>query len=439
MQIKAFFRITVTTFTILFVIDLMPHTAAGQTEPAGADTVHVSPPTGDRTTDRASISQALELVPPGGTIEFAPGEYLMGGKGIRVQPSNVTLRGHREGTVLIGCPPGEQLALNVEDFFESCNGLYLTGGGQALIDLTFEEFSLAVAIYGPDYAESGETVNRDGGHVIEENVFRNVLSVRVISNADAPVVIRNNVFENVGHAAALSGRNIHVLGNRVSAWEPGRVPFSWPGVAIGLRPEGDAPCSDNRIEGNRIEGYYAEAIIIAVLPQDPAGAACTGNRLVRNVIDIRPLRLPAHAGDELADKLSLAPAIRLLNMQRAVALGTVEWPERWMPEGGWPTELMDGDVAGNFVEGNRIVGAIGIGIELVHASGNRVADNEIEVRPARTPEERAGLEWGGNLGPGLWLDRDNFDETNGSSIWLSPGSDENEIIGNQVSGPNQRR
>lgn len=43
-----------------------------------ADTVYVTPPSGERDADRASILGALKEVQPGGTILFAPGIYAVG-------------------------------------------------------------------------------------------------------------------------------------------------------------------------------------------------------------------------------------------------------------------------------------------------------------------------------------------------------------------------
>jgi parallel beta-helix repeat protein len=62
----------------------------------------------------------------------------------------------------------------------------------------------------------------------------------------------------------------------------------------------------------------------------------------------------------------------------------------------------------NLIERNRITGGV-IGIALNRASGNRILDNTISGITVRDP----------SLG-----------EANGAGLWLSPGSDENEIFGN---------
>lgn len=98
-----------------------------------------------------------------------------------------------------------------------------------------------------------------------------------------------------------------------------------------------------------------------------------------------------------------------------------------MPEGGWPAELSESRVSDIRVERNRIVGAIGVAIELLYASDNHIVDNTIEVRPAVTPGELDGLELGGNAGPGAWVEMGLVDEVNGTPVWLSRGSVRNVV------------
>ncbi|CAN5678507.1 hypothetical protein BH23GEM7_BH23GEM7_30560 [soil metagenome] len=74
-----------------------------------SDVVHVAPPTGEAETDRASILAALERVQQGGTVQFAPGTYLIG-EIIRVPTPRLTLLGHPDGTTLRGCEPDEYAA-----------------------------------------------------------------------------------------------------------------------------------------------------------------------------------------------------------------------------------------------------------------------------------------------------------------------------------------
>jgi hypothetical protein len=66
---------------------------------SSSDTVLVAPPTGQKGADWASILAALARVSPGGTVQFAPGTYVVG-KLIAVTTPGVTLLGdpHRHHT-----------------------------------------------------------------------------------------------------------------------------------------------------------------------------------------------------------------------------------------------------------------------------------------------------------------------------------------------------
>ncbi len=75
------------------------------------------------------------------------------------------------------------------------------------------------------------------------------------------------------------------------------------------------------------------------------------------------------------------------------------------------------------MEGNRITGAVGIGIEAAHVADTRIVDNEIDVRPAATPEELEGLTVGGNAAPGVWVLLGLVDEVNGTPVWVSAGAE----------------
>ncbi len=99
------------------------------------------------------------------------------------------------------------------------------------------------------------------------------------------------------------------------------------------------------------------------------------------------------------------------------------WNEYWMPEGGWPAALSDGRISDVSVVGNHITGAVGVAIEAADVTDSRIVDNEIEVRPATTPEERDGLSVGGNGFPGVWVTLGLVDEVNGTPVWVSAGSE----------------
>jgi parallel beta-helix repeat protein len=78
-----------------------------------------------------------------------------------------------------------------------------------------------------------------------------------------------------------------------------------------------------------------------------------------------------------------------------------------------------GVIEDNLIEGNRVIGAEGIGIEISNSSRNRIVNNEITGIVPRDPFP------GNTLGP-----PPQWREANGSGVWISPGSAENEIAGN---------
>jgi hypothetical protein len=385
-------------------------------------------PTGDRARDHAAVAEAFERVQPGGTIAFAAGTYLIGSDGLFLRTPGVTLQGHRDGSTLVGCTAEERADPDFGNPREVCNGFVLAAEEQRVRGLRFESFDVPLYI-GAEAAADGpvQPPSFSGGHIIEDNTFQDVGSAYVDLDADSTVWIRRNVFRNTGHAVGIYGRNISVIDNVISAPEPERVPGGFTGVAIGIRPDDNGTCSDILVEGNRIEGH-TDGVGIAVLPQDPPGAACSDITVRSNEIVMRPLLYPEDSDRrDRAGRLAIAAAIRLMNAQLAVSEGAIDWPERWMPEGGWPARLAEGRVSNVLVEGNRISGAVGVAIELIYASDNHIVDNEIEVRPAVTPEELDGLELGGNVGPGVWVEMGLVGEVNGTPVWLSPGSERNVV------------
>lgn len=404
------------------------------------DTVWVAEPTGERARDHAAVAEAFERVEPGGTIAFAAGTYLVGSEGLVLRTPRVTLLGHPDGTTLLGCTVEERADPGMgylEDdpemgyFWDVCDGLILAAEAQRVSGLRFEGFSRALAIRDPSAegeppasAGSDGATAFTGGHIIEGNTFQDVVTFSIQLDADSAVTVRGNVFRNTHHAVAIGGRNVHVLDNDISAPDPGWIPDNYAGVAIGIRPSADGICRSMRVEGNRIEGH-TEGIAVAIFPQDPAGAVCSAITIRDNEIVAGPVSWPADG--ERAGRLAVAPAIRLLNLQRAVGEGTKEWSERSMPAGGWPAEFSESRISEIRVELNRIVGAVGVAIEILYASDNHIVDNEIEVRPAVTSEELDGLQLGGNGGPGVWVEMGLVDEVNGTPVWVSPGSERNVV------------
>jgi hypothetical protein len=93
---------------------------------------------------------------------------------------------------------------------------------------------------------------------------------------------------------------------------------------------------------------------------------------------------------------------------------------RTVPLPGMPDEDADGILEGIVVEGNQIIGAEGLGILLDGVSGSRIAGNSLVGIQRRVPFP--GLTWDGS--------DPRWESANGSGIWISPGSDENEIVGN---------
>jgi hypothetical protein len=334
----------------------------GSTHPAtpmaAPDTVDVAPPTGEKEEDRASILAALETVRPGGTVQFAPGTYLVG-ELIRVTTSDVTLLGHPDGTILRGCHPGDFVEVMVAGF--ACNGLELAGGRQTVRNLTFEYAWHGLFIgccFPSDLAEmqsnDGPPHRHDqpGGHHIEGNAFRNSGNgMRIVGRSAEPIIIRGNRFINTFHALVINGGTAHFLDNNISTPDPAEVPIQGRnGGAIIVMP--DRPvreCGENIIAGNRIVDY-ADAIQIYVA--DP-GARCERNVVRGNTIVVK--RNPLGNRRE---------AITLGSPSDTTVVGVPLAITNRAPAGGSSGVEGDAVVGDHLIEGNRIVGAHGLGIEI---------------------------------------------------------------------------
>lgn len=385
--------------------------------------VDVAPPTGDRERDRASVRAALDSVRPGGTVQFATGTYRIGGEVLALRTSDVTLRGNPGGTVLQGCGAGQLASMKEEEYFAGCNGIALVGGRQHVRELTFEGFTASLTIQAPPASQDEPArPNTEGGHVIEGNTFRNSTTVEVHVDSDATVLIQDNTFRNTYHAVAVLGRNVHVLRNDVAAPQPRDVPFGWPSVAIGVRPDPGVPCSGNRVEGNTIDGH-TDAVALAVGPPDGPGAVCEGNVIRGNTVRVRPLVYPEFVGPPLAGEPLSGVPIRLLNLQQALVSGTWVLP---LPPGTppWPASFAQSAIRGNTVEGNHITGARGVAIELLHAADNRVAGNRVEGTVPFSAEEldRMAATPPFGIGPGFWIRQPDAADVNGSDIYSGPAA-----------------
>jgi parallel beta-helix repeat protein len=405
---------------------------------SATDTVHVAPPAGTRDGDRASILAALEQARPGGTVQFAPGTYLIGGEIIRITAPRLTLLGHPEGTTLRGCGPEEMAReLDALALGERCNLLELAGARQTVRNLTFEHAFLALHVgccwVGFPYMERGE-----GGHLIEGNTFRSTSNaVRVHGSWTEPSIIRDNRFRNNWHSVAIYGNTVHLLYNDISALAPEEVPgfeFPWDAVHIGpsMPIQGSAEitpgsCANNVVAHNRIEGN-ADGIMIDT---DRPGDSCRNNVVRDNTIIVSRVRAPARLVEEwsLSEPTFIGTPIALLNYAEAFSRAGFTWTgsdwRRSAELGGNVGTVEESFLEGNVIEGNRIIGAEGLGMEILYASGNRIANNTFTAISSRDPFP--GNFFGPRPEMGVPLE---WEGANGSAIWVSPGSDENEIVGN---------
>ncbi|HUG75661.1 MAG TPA: penicillin acylase family protein, partial [Acidimicrobiia bacterium] len=381
-----------------------PVRASEADAPPPGDTVHVAPPTGETETDRASILAALERVRPGGTVQFAPGTYLVG-ELIHVTAAGITVVGHPDGTILRGCDPS---GFESKDFaVAECNGFSLTGGHQTVRDLTFEYTWHALILGGPA-CQAGDcppgalpVESRTGGYLVEGNTFRESPNgIRVVGQWHEPAVIRANRFINTYHAVMVNGMTAHILDNHVSVPEPERLPYTrHPGLPLmisGWEAKGVSACDRNMIVGNRIEGHPDG---IAILPFP--GGSCRENVIRDNTIEIArvPFTSPSTAIHVRSTADSTVTGVPLALLNRVFGEGVIE---------------------DNLIEGNRILGAEGLAIEILGASGNRIVDNTIIGVSPRDP-------FPGNT---LFPKAPEWQAANGSGIWVSPGSNGNEIVGN---------
>jgi proline iminopeptidase len=391
------------------------HPAGDASAPTSVDTLFVASPTGERETDRASILAALAEVRPGGTVQFAAGTYLMGGAIIRVTVPRVTLLGHPDGTTLRGCDPGEFPWEDITEFGNNCNAIELAGWQQTVHNLTFEHAFWALHV-GCCW-DALEKRGVDGGHLIEGNTFRSSSNaVRVHGFWSEPTIIRNNVLLNNWHSVQIYGGTVHLLDNDISVPEPEKVQlWGFPMEGVHLASPLDLhegvqgvrrTCENNVVAGNRIHGVTEGIMVTANEP----GIICRNNVIRDNTITVRRARPPTMPG-----------FIRVNDQADSTVIGV---PLALRGVAGEST-LED-----NLIEGNVIVGAEGLGIEIRHASRNRIVKNTVTGVVRREP-------FPGNsfiTMPLIGGDPVGWRTANGAGIWISPGSEGNDVAGNVFEG-----
>ncbi len=405
-------KTTLILFSLLFLSVFMRSAVAQNERPSGmseTDTIYVAPPTGKQETDRASIQAAVEQVEPGGTIQFAPGTYLIGA-GIRIEVARLTLRGHPQGTTLRGCDPVEFATFALSELSENCDGLRLLAGHQSVYDLTFE-YAFTGLHLGLMWETDNQGARSEGGDRIMNNTFRTGKGVLLEGDWSEPSVIQNNRFINNYHAVNIFGATAHVLDNYFSVPEPERVPIAgFPDEAIRIFPRDrktgvtmPAVCGRNVVAGNRIEG----SLIGIEIRVPEADASCNGNVIRDNWIAVTPAHVPDWSDYGAPDDNRFVYGVALaLNNLAAESSGS-------------ENKATAPRISGNVIEGNRIVGGSGPAIQLYGAAGNRIVANTITGIQLRETYPGHTL---GFPTPGT--------DANGSGIWLSPGSNGNEIENN---------
>jgi hypothetical protein len=351
-----------------------PLAAAG-----GPHVVHVAPPQGNPAADRAGILAALAELRPGGTVQFAPGTYVIGFNDdtwnyLPVTVPRITLRGHPHGTTIRGCDLEPDQIVN-----GGCIGFELSGGRQSVRGLTFRDMTQAISL-GEDWF-LGPAENRVGGYLVEGNTFRDVTwAVSAYGKWAQPAVVRENSFINVFEGVAVYGGRAHVVENHFSAPEPGRIP-NWfaPVYAVTLNAWeagfiSTGPSEHNLVARNHVDGFV-DALSVFVLG---TGAPCRHNVIRDNVVlDSREYQPGGGAGP-----------IFISN---------------WTGDAGLLTD--------NLVEGNRIDGSFGNAVIVLAGERTHVVNNTITDVVVTLPFQP-------------WLGG------NGSGVWISEESGENRILNN---------
>jgi parallel beta-helix repeat protein len=183
--------------------------------------------------------------------------------------------------------------------------------------------------------------------------------------------------------------------------------------ATDLNAELSLECSGNVIANNRIEGHPDGIAIELFRP----GTSCRDNVIRSNTIQVARVKVPASwAGVRLtpdADSTVVGIPIALVGSPRAY--------------GDLPVTLdligQEPRLEANVIEGNRIIGAEGLGIEIFQASRNRISNNTISGILQRNP-------YPGTTVNSTDPERAGWRDANGSGIWVSQASEANEISDN---------
>jgi hypothetical protein len=251
-----------------------------------ADTIYVSAPTGDEAIDWISIHDAVNTAAPGDTVQFQDGTYVLGAESefIVVSTPDLHLKGHRNGTTLIGgdiyvVPESEPcfpaLYGNCSLFQSPPRGIYLTSEEQRISHIVFKGFRTAVMIGHGEHAFMG-------GNIIDECTFSQV-AYGIVAHTESTEFsfIRGNSFINSTFPYTLSGGRFHVSQNYLASPEPEKIPLSYTHHAGTLSAgapffeEGQASVSENNIfEFNLVDGGISDGFQLIA---DQAG-------LVRNNI-----------------------------------------------------------------------------------------------------------------------------------------------------------
>ncbi len=373
--------------------------------------VTVPAPTGVMEQDRAAVQSVLDSVRPGQTVAFAAGRYVLGA-GVRLTVPDVTIRGHRDGTVLRGCEP-EAFDVSEAEVFSTvfnCAGFYIEAERQTVRGLTFEYMWHGIFIGRFPTSPEGAAETRElpplsvGGQRIEGNTFRATSNgMRVLGIGDSVSVVRDNDFIDTFHAIGIYGPPVHFVGNRVRVENPSGVPTSQvPGSAILVSAQ-DTDCRGHVVADNSVEGH-AGAIYVLV----DRGRVCRGVQVRNNTVRVARVALPAGAWvipRSSTDSTLVGAPITLYRLE-GVLPGDAE---------DAPAGILEDIV----VEGNTILGGDGIGI-VVNADRSRIVDNHISDIRRRDPFP--GINWDNSLVT--------WSKGNGSGIWLAPVARENEVSGN---------